>query len=392
MRCWNLSARARVWGRAVPRWLWIAFTTYAASVLASPTITGVTGNLADGATVTISGSGFGSAGPNVLIFDDFESGNGQMGKAIPLTSPSVGEWSGYTTDGRPNYSSFARSGTHGFRIVDPAHSDGNRLASFTKLMPSPATEVFVSYAILVPPGTNFSGASAPGVLPQRLSTWKGLWLFDGPTGYTGNGTSDMVVPSWASFWVLGGNSGAIVDAGFGDWFSFKSWNRFSVWLKANSASPVLQSGTIFVQTASPEKGHAEHTWTDRAPFQGPTSHNNPPSSGKWDRFTVPGWFGNGDQTNNQMTYDDVYVAVGPNSAARVEIGDAPTYMASRNLAISTPQTWSDGKIVFTLRAGPFSDFSKAYLYVVDGNNKVSGGYPLRQHQQVPTPPGAVLVK
>ena len=266
-----------------------------------------------------------------------------------------------------------------------------RMARFIELLPSPVTEIFISYAIFVPPGTPFPGASAPGVLPPE-STLKALWLYDGPEGFRGEGTSDLFVPAWASYWVLGGNSGAIVDAGFGDWFSFKSWNRFSVWLKANAAAPVLRPGTIFVQTASPEKGHAERTLTDRAPFQGPTSHNNPPTSGKWDRFTFPGWFGNGDQSNNQMTYDDIYVAVGPNSAARVEIGDAPTYQASRNLAISTPQSWSDGKIVFTLRAGPFADFSKAYLYVVDANNQVSSGYPLNGQVTPPSAPRAVMVR
>ena len=118
--------------------------------------------------------------------------------------------------------------------------------------------------------------------------------------------------------------------------------------------------------------------------------NNPPSSGRWDRFTVPGWYGNGDNTHNQMTYDDIYVATGPNAAARIEIGDAPTYKKSRNLAISTPQTWSDSQIVFTLRAGPFTDFSHAYLYVVDANNNVSKGYALGQ--ALPNPPEGVAVK
>jgi len=118
--------------------------------------------------------------------------------------------------------------------------------------------------------------------------------------------------------------------------------------------------------------------------------NNPPSSGKWDRFTVPGWYGNGDNTHNEMTYDDIYVATGPNAAARVEIGDAPTYKNSRNLAISTPQTWGDSQIVFTVRAGPFKDLSHAYLYVVDANNNVSKGYALGQ--AVPNPPDGVAVK
>ena len=82
----------------------IAFGT---ACIAAPAITGVAGSMADGQTVTISGSGFGN-GPTVLVFDDFESGDGQPGQSIPLTSPEVGKWSDYTAQGRPTYSA-ARS-------------------------------------------------------------------------------------------------------------------------------------------------------------------------------------------------------------------------------------------------------------------------------------------
>jgi hypothetical protein len=265
------------------------------------------------------------------------------------------------------------------------------MGSFRKLMPSPTTEFFIAYSFFIPPGTTFPGASTPETLPW-VSSWKAFWMFDGPNGFAGNGQSDVWLPAWSKYWQIGGNSGAILKnlGPLGDWFSFKNWNRFAVWAKANPASPVNSRGIIFVQSSSLDKGHAESTWTDRSPFAGPTMFNNPTSSGQWDRFQVPGWYGNGDNNHNEMTYDDIYVATGPNSAARVEIGDAPTYKASRNLAISTPQTWSEGQIVFTLRAGPFTDFSKAYLYVVDANNNVSKGYALGEAQ--PAPPGNVVVK
>ena len=369
----------------------VVLMAFGPACVAAPAITGVAGSIADGQTVTISGSGFGN-GPTVLVYDDFESGDGKIGQSVPFNSPKVGKWSAYTTTARPTYSSYARSGKHGYRITDPAYDpnvSGRAMGSFTEVMPSPTTEFFITYSFLVPPDTTFPGASTPGTLPQ-LSTWKGFWVFDGPEGFEGKGQSDLCIPSWSTYWQIGGNSGALLKnlGPLGDWFSFKNWNRFAVWAKANPASPVNSPGLIFVQATSLDKGHAEATWSDRSPFQGPTMFNNPPSSGRWDRFTVPGWYGNGDNTHNQMTYDDIYVATGPNAAARVEIGDAPTYKNSRNLAISTPQTWSDNQIVFTLRAGPFKDFSKAYLYVVDANNNVSKGYALA----LPNPPEGVAVK
>jgi hypothetical protein len=387
--------------RAIFPWL-AALSCIATSVAceAAPTITSVAGTLADGQTIAVNGSGFGR-GPTVLLFDDFESGNGAAGNVIPLSSPEVGQWSSYTNEGgRPRYSPHARSGTHGWRITDPAFSpdNGNAQASFMKVLPSSVTEFFVSYAFYVPPGTTFPGASEPGTLPA-ISSWKGLWLYDGPEGFKGNGKSDICIPTWAHPFYLAGNSGNVVDSGdlgrginSPKWFSFTDWNRLTVWMKADPSAAVTRPGTIFVQATNLDRGHFEHTWTDRSPFQGPTAYDNKMSSGKWDRFTVPGWWGNGDNTHNQMTYDDVYVAAGPNAAARIEIGDAPTYTASRNLAISTPKTWSDGSIAFVVRAGPFTDFSKAYLYVIDANNNVSVGFPLGQANPAPASPSNVSVK
>jgi len=386
-RIGGLSAVARSLGTA-------ALIASGPVCIAAPAVTGIAGNIADGQTIAISGSNFGG-GPTVVVFDDFESGDGSDSQPIPLTSPEVGKWSSYTTAAHPTYSSYARSGKHGFRITDPTASDpGNpnvSMGSFTELLPGETTEFFVAYSFFVPPGTTFPGASTPGTLPP-FSSWKAFWMFDGPTGFTGKGQADLWAPAWAGFWQLGGNSGAVLKnlGPLGDWFSFKNWNRFAVWAKANASAPVRSPGTIFVQATSLDKGHSESTWSDRSPFQGPTAFNNPPSSGKWDRFTVPGWYGSGDNTHNQMTYDDIYVAAGPNAAARVEIGDAPTYKGSRTLAISTPQTWSDDKIVFTLRAGPFTDFSHAYLYVVDANNNVSKGYAIGGPQ--PNPPEGISVK
>ena len=364
--------------------------------LAEPKIDSITGdNIADGQTVTISGSGFG-AGPTVVVFDDFESGNPKDGEVIPLTSPEIGTWSSYTTDGRPRYSADARSGKHGFRISDstfnPNSGDSRKMGSFTKLLPAPTTEVYATYAISVPPGTTFPGASTPNTLPARLSSLKGLWLSDGPDGIFGRGLSDIWFPGWAGYWQVAGNSGAILKniGPVSPWFSFKTWNRISVWLKADPGAPVTHAGTIFVQTTNPDTGHLENNWTDRSPFAGPTAFGNPPSSGKWDRFMLPGWWGNGDNTRNQMTYDDVYVAAGPNAAARVEIGDASTYKRSRILAISTPQAWNDKEVTVTLRAGPFTGFSNAYLFVIDANNNPSKGYPLGA--ATPSAPTGVIVK
>ncbi|MBF0384973.1 MAG: hypothetical protein HQL27_03785, partial [Candidatus Omnitrophica bacterium] len=59
---------------------------------AEPAITGVSGTLEQGSAITISGSGFGVAGPNIIVFDDFEKGT--LGQPIMTGAGSaqVGEW------------------------------------------------------------------------------------------------------------------------------------------------------------------------------------------------------------------------------------------------------------------------------------------------------------
>lgn len=102
-------------------------------------------------------------------------------------------------------------------------------------------------------------------------------------------------------------------------------------------------------------------------------------------MTMPGWWGNGNNTSNQATYDDVYLAIGPNAAARVEIGDAPTYAASKRLAIMTPQSWSNGTITATVRMGPFKPSDTLYLFVVDASNVPSAGIPVIPCTVCPNP-------
>lgn len=82
-------------------------------------------------------------------------------------------------------------------------------------------------------------------------------------------------------------------------------------------------------------------------------------------------------------WDDVYVDTTP---ARVEIGDASTYSASRHREIQLPDSWSDSAISVRLNRGGFSSFSGLYLYVVDAQGNASPGYPLSSSGTLPDPP------
>lgn len=353
------------------------------SVEAAPTVTSISGTIGNGQQVTITGAGFGSTGPTVVLFDDFEKGNGTAGAAIPLTSPSVGSWTQYGQDvGRPRYSSYARSGTHGWRASDATQDlnkdDSNRIGQFLQVMGTSFSEAFLSYAVYLPPNSTFPGSSTVGQFPGT-SSWKFSWFYDGSTGYGSDGKADLCVPTFGGAFLIAGNDGNVVSqdewfSGMGsNWFSFTNWTRISAWLHNGSSV-----GTYF-QSVNEDKGYKEKNWAGRSPF--PSG-----ATAKWDRMSMPGWWGNGDNAKNQITYDDVYLAIGPNSAARIEIGDSATYTSAKRLAISTPVSWSDGSITANLRMGPFLSSDTLYLFVVDANNVPSAGIRLQACKDCPKPP------
>lgn len=67
-------------------------------------------------------------------------------------------------------------------------------------------------------------------------------------------------------------------------------------------------------------------------------------------------------------YDDIFIDF---TQARVEIGDAPTWSASRHKEIQIPTRWSDGTISIRVNTGTFTAGTRAYLYVVDAAGAVN---------------------
>jgi hypothetical protein len=356
----------------------LAASIFTGAANAAPTVSGVSGTLTNGQTVTIKGVGFGN-GPHVLLFDDFEKGNGAVGGAIPLTSPEVGQWDKYGyANGRPRYHALANSGTHGWGIRDWNYiqyptDDNNRQGQFRKAFGQNVTEMFITFQVAVPAGTPFAGASTPKTFPSP-SSWKFAWVSDTENGILsstgGDGHADMCLPSHVgggSIW-LAGNDGNLFGLG-NSWWSWNGFNRIAVWMRANPSGPATLNGDVLFQAVNAEKGLTSI-------YKNVPAFPNSGATTIWNWLRMPGWWGNGDWSKFDGVYDDVYVAIGPNSAARIEIGDASTYAASKNLTILTPTSWTDTQISATVRAGSFKSFTGAYLYVTDSNGNVSKGIPL----------------
>jgi hypothetical protein len=332
--------------------------------LAAPMVSTVIGAVSDGQQINITGSGFGSTGPMIALFDDFEKGTN--GNTLVTNQAEIGTWYAVQAPAYTSYSSTNKvSGLLAARF-DLNYSGSLMPVSKFKLT-SPTDSVFVSFWTLIPLGTSIPGTNGP---EDGGVNWKVAWIMDdNEIGEDDPNRGDIVLP------VIFGDGNAIAgnDAPFStiwtndppyNWgFTAGSWWRLSWWLKAGSSD----NGEIKMYTMSPSSPQ-----TQRVNMSNFTTRN---AGREWWFLNMMG-FGRKD-SNAHPTYDDFYIATGDNAQARVEIGNTATYSACTNLAILTPTSWSDSQIAATVRQGSFAGGSKAYLYVVDTTGAVNAnGYPI----------------
>lgn len=344
---------------------------------ATPKIIGVEGSITNESSIVIKGQGFGAKGPNIILYDNFENAAAhKQGSDIDL-SATVGNWD-KTGLYSPVYDDFSHSGSYSMRI----YKDGKNFRQFRKAFPEKVTEVFISFWVAVPPNTLFPHRhSSPslGDFPEE-SAWKFTWLMNEDTGSPGQKPSDndICVPTHISKgqMVFSGNTLTLTDPyvemsnidSINDWWMFGKFNRISGWLKADPKNPAKSNGTIWGQGLSQAgqyifKQHRPVFEGGSAPYQ-------------WGYITVPGWARNLSE-NTRPVYDDFYLAIGENSAARVEIGDNPIYEKSTNLSISVPEYWSDETIKAKIHLGSLNPKAQhLYLFVIDKDGKVSNSFAI----------------
>ena len=273
------------------------------------------------------------------------------------------------------------------------------MQQFNKLFTEPVRELYASYWVRIPDGTNFPGAAVPGVLPD-FSAWKMIWIFNGPEGYA-SPNNDLCLPTFSSSFILSGNDSLLTWVGNAFW-TFSRYMRMSTWLKANGTDPLLP-GNVRFQVFQDGAGLARfmdrtdiplYDADDPTPEDGDyyCTHNGfetpwclPDQPKQWDRMTVPGWLlpngdsrrpESGDPAKEMPAYDDFYIAIGTGAQARVEVGNAPTYAGCTRITLATPESWSDNTITARFRRGSMQGGS-AWLYVIDGNGNVNtSGFPI----------------
>lgn len=360
---------------------------------AAPVVNSATGTMSDGNSIVITGSSFGS-GPSVVLFDNFNAG-GSAGDDVDTTA-TIGTWTYSNPSYKPRFDAIGRGGTGLSNCpIDYAHNTiGNALvASLTN-----ATEVMISFAIKIPTGSSMPTAAAPETMPS-VSAWKMMWLEGNIVTIAAN--DDIVLPTVIATQIIAsGNdlqpkkSTAYIEngtrtGGLYSWWSWSNWMRMTFWLNGTT-------GQMYWQVATDGEGISTaysgiFTVDGSTIFDGVQGEADP-SPEQWDIIYFP-WV-NTLIEGNKALYDDIYIAQGANSLARVEIGDAATYSACTNLAIITPTAWSATEITATLRGGPFGSSSLVgkYIYVTDssGNVNVSGYEILASDTTPPTVTAGVM--
>lgn len=381
------------------KWV-VCILLFATCAYADPSVSNVSGTLTNGQSITITGTGFGSTGPTVTVYDEFEKGT--VGNEISKStgSATVNEWTRVASDDvgrdeRSRYSStYAHSGTKSAWQDWYSGSDSS-VPLFARNLGA-ATSVYAQFWTYVP-----VGGHVPGYGSVSGTNWKTWLIYQGPTsGLWDADTScsyGAVILTDIDSWPMTGsgfaplatwydNSGrSSLQSSQGgyhdtDYASLNIaagvWERFEVYLTASSSS----AGTLGAWQMSANQARAEMGYTTGLTTTH-SAHGN-----HWDMIQFPA-FGRGENNYGTTYYDDVYVATGSGALARVEIGNNATYSSCTNLATCTPTSWGDTSITATLRSGTFSS-GTAYLFVTDSSGVTSAGKEITfgEESSTPAPP------
>jgi len=327
---------------------------------AAPSISGYTGTMSNGQSITISGSSFGANGPTIVMFDDFELGSDGTNLSDRVINARVGTWrdvSDYIGSYCPTYSNMqSHSGSLALRQnwgSGSGQQEGARWASPTST--SVFTKIYFSFWTYLPAGQNVPGAGGP-----YGPNWKVWWLSTNDIFQNDYGSEIVTDPPQET--TIAPIDGSHNRAGWGyGSFSFTKgrWLRWEGYLTASTST-----GSAYLWlTDSGQARHLLGSASGRTIDDGTTG---------WQYIHFPG-YGRYDANSNTY-YDDIYVATGEGAQARVEIGNNATYTSCTNLAVCTPTSWGDTSITATVRTGSFTN-GTAYLYVTDSDGSTnSTGY------------------
>ncbi|WP_214660544.1 hypothetical protein [sulfur-oxidizing endosymbiont of Gigantopelta aegis] len=141
----------------------------------------------------------------------------------------------------------------------------------------------------------------------------------------------------------------------------------------NYSNTQTENGEIFFQAVNKSNGVYTFLREDRPAALSPVEVDKY----KYNNINFPGWYRKGDSDNFQAIYDNIYVAIGPNHVARIELTDSPVYADSTKLFTVPYEKWTDNEITINVKTADLRNINRLYLYVVDKfNNRSEKGISL----------------
>lgn len=324
-------------------------------------ISSVKGKIANGSTVTVTGTDFGATGPVVDLFDDFEKGTNGNALATTSGSAQVNEWSESDGGGMPLYGNGAAHSGSLALFVDRDGSEGGE--QVRRIFASGSQYVFQCWWVYLPAGNAWPAVN-----------WKLTWIGCDLTTfnvcdytaavmfYTAEDQGNAVFSFGSDDNTRPTRYGYVGGVGDGDWTVTTDMQK-GVWVRH-----------AMYCYGHPTAGIAQYWETGPSGTRTILNESNKYTADNGYNFlwlNCPGYGGQTGSTGH-LYYDDVYIATGSGARARIEIGNNATYANCTNLAICTPTSWADGSVTFTVRAGSFTT-GDVYLFAIDASGNVSSG-------------------
>jgi hypothetical protein len=329
----------------------------ATNAFATPSISGVSGTISDGQSVTVTGTSFGSKSTAAQqIWDNCSHGQS-------LTTRWSDGWpnnsgASYNLDYRSSQRSIALPHSHITKYMCGAHYPGTGADAGYDVMPfknitiSLPQDVFLTWYDRVDDAWDVGGGDnnfkifdwSSGSQPFDPKNW--YLNFAPPVSFStpqlqmnddsGTAIENPDQNSHNVYW-------SVVPA---PWAG--SWKKIEVWLRLSNASATgffkwWENGALKVDY----KGKTD-TW-----------------SGTSRTVAIGGYARSQGVTTNWRYFADIYL---DNTPQRVVIGNASTWASCTTREVQPITAWSDTSITATINQASFSDGTTAYMYVLDSAN------------------------
>lgn len=318
----------------------------------------ITGTIGHGNSLTLTSSGLGASGPTVELFEDYSGGT----NGADVTTSNTG-YDAVNSFWVPTFTTDSRSGSlasdvYRAKNISPFGENG----CSTTMNFSNTTEVLFSFALKVPDGNRWPGASAEETFPTQSSLKVG-WL--GGNFVANPDEDDLVLVTQhtgsGGFAIAGNDLGNLLTLASSapSWWRWDVWNRFLVWVKADPVDPVNNNGELYVQVTN---------GTDHATFSAtPKVFGSYTTNAYWDKINLMSYTLQNSSTG-KFLLDDVCLQINANAAKRVEFGNAATYTACTELALQEVTSWNDTTVNFTCQEGGLNLAQSTWWYAFDETN------------------------